>query len=172
MGGGRVVISAAAVSSLGVLRAPLRKQTSCENNMADGAPKPQLDWPSARLRKHADYQRVYQASRKQFSPSMTYFFRLRAEDELTPPYCVPRVGLTAGRVVGKAVERNRIKRRMREALRRNIELLPHGYDLIFHPRRSVLTMDYAILEAEVARILRQAVAETVRASAALAGTAK
>lgn len=152
MGGGRVVISAAAVSSLGVLRAPLRKQTSCENNMADGAPKPQLDWPSARLRKHADYQRVYQASRKQFSPSMTYFFRLRAEDELTPPYCVPRVGLTAGRVVGKAVERNRIKRRMREAARMHLALLPRFADVVLHPRKLVLEIEFAKLEREVAKV--------------------
>ncbi len=31
----------------------------------------------------------------------------------------PRVGLTAGKVLGKAHERNRIKRRMRESLRRH-----------------------------------------------------
>ena len=36
----------------------------------------------ARLRKHADYQRVYQGSRKHFSRSMTYFF---AERSSTPP---------------------------------------------------------------------------------------
>ncbi len=54
-------------------------------------------------------------SRKHFSHSMTYFF---AERTSTPPIG-PRVGLTADRVLGKAVERNRIKRRMREAVRWN-----------------------------------------------------
>jgi len=68
----------------------------------------------------------------------------------------PRVGLTAGKVLGKAHERNRIKRRMREALRRHVELLPEGFDLILHPRRIVMTLEFAKLEAEIVRILHQA----------------
>jgi ribonuclease P protein component len=76
----------------------------------------------------------------------------------------PRVGLTAGKVLGKAHERNRIKRRMREALRRHLDLLPPGCDLIFHPRRSVLTLEFAKLEAEIVRILEQASAEAARIS--------
>ena len=73
-----------------------------------------------------------------------------------------RVGLTAGKVLGQAHQRNRIKRRMREALRRHIDLLPEGFDLIFHPRRNVLTMEFVQLEAEIVRILEQARAEAVR----------
>jgi ribonuclease P protein component len=120
--------------------------------MAESARIPQLDWPRARLRRHADYQRVYKASRKQFSASMSYFFRLRAADELTPPYDGPRVGLTTGRVLGKAVERNRIKRRMREAARGNLSLLPPFADVVLHPRRLVLDLEFAKLEREVAKV--------------------
>lgn len=120
--------------------------------MPEGALNSQLDWPHARLRRHADYQRVYKASRKQFSPSMSYFFRLRAADELTPPYDGPRVGLTTGRVLGKAVERNRMKRRLREAARANLSLLPRFADVVLHPRRLVLEMEFAKLEREVAKV--------------------
>jgi len=73
-----------------------------------------------------------------------------------------RVGLTAGKILGKAHDRNRIKRRMREALRRHVDLLPAGFDLIFHPRRNVLTIEFAQLEAEVVRILEQACDEAAR----------
>jgi ribonuclease P protein component len=73
-----------------------------------------------------------------------------------------RMGLTAGKVLGKAHERNRIKRRMREALRRHVDLLPAGFDLIFHPRRTVLTIEFAKLEAEIVRILQQAKADAAR----------
>jgi ribonuclease P protein component len=68
-------------------------------------------------------------------------------------------------VLGKAHERNRIKRRMREALRRHVELLPQGCDLILHPRRVVLTLEFAKLEAEIVRILQQARAEAARIAA-------
>ncbi len=47
-----------------------------------------------------------------------------ADAEAVP--VTPRVGLTAGKVLGKAHERNRIKRRMRDVLRRHVDLLPAG----------------------------------------------
>jgi ribonuclease P protein component len=70
----------------------------------------------------------------------------------------------AGKVLGKAHERNRIKRRMREILRRHLQLLPSGFDLILHPRRSVLTVEFSKLEAEIVRILGQANAEAARSA--------
>jgi len=53
---------------------------------------------------------------------------------------------------------------MREALRRHVDMLPAGFDLIMHPRRFVLTLEFAKLEAEIVRILHQAQAEAVRMS--------
>jgi len=115
----------------------------------------------ARLSKHADYQRAYAASRKHQSASMSWFLAPQ-QPQANQVLPGPRVGLTAGKVVGKAHERNRIKRRMREALRRHTGLLPKGCDLILHPRRSVLTVEFAKLEAEIVRILQQARAEAAR----------
>jgi ribonuclease P protein component len=116
-----------------------------------------------RLRKHADYQRAYAAARKKQSSSMSWFLAPQAPEIDNAQPIGPRVGLTVGKVLGKAHERNRIKRRMREAIRCHIGLLPSGYDLILHPRRVVLTMEFAKLEAEVVRILDQAAAEAARA---------
>ena len=42
-----------------------------------------------RLRKHADYQRVYQASRKQFSRQISYFYALRTDDGAGPRIAIP-----------------------------------------------------------------------------------
>ena len=121
----------------------------------------------ARLRKHADYQRAYAAGRKRQSASMSWFLAPQTKvppriDEIPTQLAGSRVGLTVGKVLGKAHERNRIKRRMREALRRHLDLLPRGSDLILHPRRSVLTMEFTKLEAEIVRILTQARTEAAR----------
>jgi ribonuclease P protein component len=109
-----------------------------------------------RLRKHSDYQRVYKASRKQ----MTYFFTLRPQlgPDGTPlrdaDVTSPRIGLTVGKVMGKAVDRNRIKRRMREAVRKNLSTLTTPVDVILHPRRSVIDLEFATLDREVAQVFR------------------
>jgi len=103
-----------------------------------------------RLRKHADYQRVYKTSRKQFSRQMSYFFTLRSVEGDEP--ATPRIGLTVGKVMGKAVDRNRIKRRMREAVRRNLSVLSLPVDVVLHPKRSVINLDFAILDREIAQI--------------------
>jgi ribonuclease P protein component len=116
-----------------------------------------------RLRKHADYVRAYGAARKRQSPSMSWFLASQPPDAVPSP-AAARVGLTVGKVIGKAHERNRIKRRMREALRRHVDLLPTGFDLILHPRRSVLAMEFSQLEAEIVRILQQASAEAARSA--------
>lgn len=101
-----------------------------------------------RLRKHSDYQRVYRISDKHFSASMTYFFAARSDCGIAGP----RVGLTAGRVLGKAVERNRIKRRMREAVRLSLPALTRDVDVVLHPRRTVLGVDFRKLKEEIGRV--------------------
>lgn len=81
---------------------------------------------------------------------MSYFFRARSIED--PASAYPRVGLTAGRVLGGAVERNRIRRRMKEAVRMHLSELPPRVDVVLHPRRMVLEIEFARLEREVARV--------------------
>ena len=71
-----------------------------------------LSLTAHRLRKHADFQRVYKAGRKQFSKQIGYFHALRSEQtQLNSATLGPRIGLTVPKALGKAVDRNRIKRR-------------------------------------------------------------
>jgi ribonuclease P protein component len=169
--GSQVICAAAVIASWESSRA-LRDNSSMPDDSASPMLDGSIDQSSSRLRKHADYQRVYKASRKHFSPSMSYFFRLRGEESLATgePIVVAhretagtaRVGLTAGKVLGKAVDRNRIKRRMREAVRLNLAQLPTSVDVVLHPRKSVIDMEFGKLSAEVSRIFSTVSAQVDR----------
>jgi ribonuclease P protein component len=101
---------------------------------------------NVRLLRHADFQAVYQTGRKHFSGNMTAFYR---ESDRSAG---PRVGFTVGKVLGGAVVRNRIRRRMRSAVRRHLSELARPLDLVLHPRKSVLTLEFGKLEAEIANV--------------------
>jgi ribonuclease P protein component len=99
---------------------------------------------SARLLKHSDFDRVYKQGHRQFSSHMTVFFLRQAAGEA-------RVGFTVGRVLGGAVERNRIKRRLREAVRRHRSLLVAPVDVVINPKKSVLAVEFPVLLEEMRR---------------------
>ena len=130
-----------------------------------------------RLRKHADYQLVYKASRKQFGKQIAYFHTLRPSvgqdgSALRSDTPGPRVGLTVPKALGKAVDRNRIKRRMREVVRRCLPLLTAPVDVILHPKRSVIDADFSILEREISVIFRSVQAACDRAMAKTSAEAR
>ncbi len=60
------------------------------------------------LRNRTDFQRVFRRGRRVRSPGITVLM-------LEGPSVVPRIGIVAGKKVGNAVNRNRAKRRLREA---------------------------------------------------------
>ncbi len=53
-----------------------------------------------------------------------------------------RLGVTVTRKVGKAVQRNRIKRLVREAFRRQRSMLPSGLDMVWVAKRDATDMTY------------------------------
>lgn len=60
-----------------------------------------------------------------------------------------RVGFTVGKVLGGAVERNRMKRRLREAVRLSGWQPELPADVVIHPKRSLLGTDFSALRNEV-----------------------
>ena len=120
-----------------------------------------------RLRKHPDYQRVYkQGGRKQWARQIAYFAAMRepgSQTALRSETAGPRIGLTVPKALGKAVDRNRIKRRLREMVRSALPLLGGlPVDVVLHPKRSVLEAEFAVLQREVALIFRSVAAQALR----------
>jgi ribonuclease P protein component len=133
-------------------------------------PKKAARFPrTARLLRHADFERVYKLGRRHFSASMTVFYWPRpdsqnnAETELEETKPKPkkmaapsapqglRVGFTVGRVLGGAVQRNRMKRRLREAVRMSRPLGAIAVDVVINPKKSLLTVDFSLVLNEVSR---------------------
>jgi ribonuclease P protein component len=110
----------------------------------------------ARLLRHGDFERVYKQGRRHFAPHMTVFYLRRPEGGGGI-----RAGFTVGRVLGGAVQRNRMKRRLREAVRRHRLAVPLPVDVVINPKKSLLTADFADLLNQVERafqVIRQKMA--------------
>jgi len=100
---------------------------------------------SSRLLRHADFERVYKQGRRQFFASMTVFYLGRSEGKGL------RIGFTVSRALGRAVQRNRMKRRLREAVRLTRPLPGPNVDVVFNPKRIVLSVDFSELSNEMRR---------------------
>ena len=78
-----------------------------------------------RLKKQADFQKIFTKGKRAFSPSMTVLYR--KSDKLT-------FGISVGKRHGKAVQRNRIKRLLREAFRKNANKINGTYSFVIVPK--------------------------------------
>ncbi len=114
---------------------------------------------TARLLRHADFERVYKQGRRHFSASFTVFYWPRPEAQAhvagaalrSLPTPGLRVGFTVGRALGGAVQRNRMKRRLREAVRMSLPQPGVAADVVINPKKSLLTTDFAAVLNEVTR---------------------
>ncbi len=100
---------------------------------------------SARLLRHADFERVYKQGKRHFAAYMTVFYAPRVEGEGM------RVGFTVGRVLGGAVQRNRMKRRLREAVRLQGFKADVAADVVINPKKSLLTAEFPAVQGEIAK---------------------
>jgi ribonuclease P protein component len=99
---------------------------------------------------------------------MTLFY-LRQGEGASSEECA-RVGLTVGKLLGGAVVRNRIKRRLREAvrLRRSALARVGAVDVVINPKKSVETLEFSLVLEEVERAL-QAIAKKTNGEVSAGG---
>jgi ribonuclease P protein component len=102
---------------------------------------------TARLVRRGDFEAVYRGGKRRSSAQFVVFCRPTSETR-------SRFGISIKKALGGAVVRNRIRRRIREILRRNSSEIPSGWDLVIHPRRSVATATFAPLAKELVSLLR------------------
>lgn len=102
----------------------------------------------------ADFDRIYRAPERQRRSS---WFRVLARPNRLGRN---RWGISVQARLGNAVLRNRVKRRVREILRRAQERLPAGWDVVVQPRsRRIATREFHLLATELEELLKKTLAE-------------
>lgn len=101
-----------------------------------------------RLSRSAEFDRVYREGRSHASRYLVVYAFPRADAEADA-----RLGVSVGRKVGGAVERNRMKRLLREAFWSHADALPEGHDFVLVARPDAAGLAEERGEAGIAEAL-------------------
>ncbi|MBC8166067.1 MAG: ribonuclease P protein component [Bryobacteraceae bacterium] len=121
--------------------------------------RPGFGFPkTVRILRRSDFRKVYDEGFRHSCRFFAAFCFQIPEQSVSPPSRNalesggPRIGFTVSRAMGKSVTRNRMRRRMREAVRLNLALLPAPWAIVLNPRRPVLDANFEEIQTEVRRL--------------------
>jgi ribonuclease P protein component len=103
---------------------------------------------STSLKKNHEFKRLYTKGKSASSHMAAVYFRKNRSS-------VNRLGITVSTKLGKAVKRNRIRRRFKEIYRLNEDKFLSGYDIIFVARTKSIYAGFHELEADLLSLCRR-----------------
>ncbi|HKJ36473.1 MAG TPA: ribonuclease P protein component [Solirubrobacterales bacterium] len=110
-----------------------------------------------RLSRSGDFDRAYRDGRSHANRHIVLYAFPRGDDEAGDDV---RLGISVGRKVGGAVERNKVKRSMREAFWALQDTLPAGHDFVLVGRSDV----GELIERDGSEGLKSSIAELLAAA--------
>ena len=139
--------------SVAVSALPMECESAVTAEIKKSEPEADLRYPRrGRLLRHADFERVYKQGRRHFSTHMTVFYLARTGNQaVAAGERGMRIGFTVSRALGGAVNRNRMKRRLRECVRACWPQVAPAVDVVVNPKKSLLTADFRGLQQEICR---------------------
>jgi ribonuclease P protein component len=102
-----------------------------------------------RIRRGKEYSYIYKNSRRMQGKYIIVFTR---ENQL--PH--NRFGIVTSKKIGNAVTRNRAKRQIREAIRKNLKKLRPGYDMVIVARFNIKEAIFELIEMDFLRLMKKA----------------
>ena len=102
-----------------------------------------------RLKKNYQFDYIYRKGRKISGKNlMLVFTEIRG--------AALKIGFSVSNKVGKAVVRNRVRRRLRESVRAYLPRLRRGYHCVFTARPEITEKDFAGISEEIGFLFRKA----------------
>ncbi len=103
-----------------------------------------------RLKRRNDFRRVFRAGSSVANRQFVLYTFTRVDDGVT------RVGISISRKVGKAVVRNRVKRLVKEVIRKWVDQIHPHLDLVFIARNPVVGLNYKEVESSLRHVMKRA----------------
>lgn len=105
-----------------------------------------------RLTKNKEFRCIFREGKSFSNHNLVIYIYQRSPEEGRQA----RLGLVLNRKLGKAVKRNKLKRRLREFFRLHKHLFKPGLDIIFLPRNQAINCDYQELKESILSICKRA----------------
>ena len=103
--------------------------------------------PAVTIKENYVFRQLYRKGSSSVQPCFVVYCRKNKEG-------LSRLGVTVSTKLGKAVVRNRIRRRLREVYRLNKPKMKQGYDVILVGRSRALTAPFSKMERQYAAALK------------------
>jgi len=104
-----------------------------------------------RLKSKARINEVYKRGKSLATAHIVMYYYLVGNDNKHTKVC-----FSVSKKIGKAVERNKIKRRMRECIKKFMPCLDKRYNLIFIARANIKGISYLDVEKNIMKLLKKA----------------
>ncbi|QSX05183.1 ribonuclease P protein component [Sedimentibacter sp. zth1] len=102
-----------------------------------------------KIKKNREYKAVYNCNNSVADYNLVLFFNKNKDDN-------SRFGFTCAKKIKKAVDRNRIRRIIKEIVRLNDDKIKQNYDIIFMARVNAVNANYKALEKSFYKVLSRA----------------
>lgn len=120
--------------------------------------------PQNRMRRSADFGLVMRRGRRANREALGVAYRAPRPDTGDRPAEAPKVGLIVSKVVGNAVVRNRVQRRLRHLLRERVPDLPDGSLLVVRAKPLAASLGHDALAAQLDGALASAMRPRTKAT--------
>ncbi len=102
------------------------------------------------LKKKKDFDKVFKNGKSIASKYLVFYWNPNNKDK-------NRYGFSISKRIGKAVVRNKLKRRLKEIIRRDVEsICNRGYDIIIIARNPVNDLDFHGIKKDLLRLFKRA----------------